>query len=135
MKSRTGAAAACDCIVTTYRRLNLESLAASGDRLSLQLFALAMDDIAQAQEHALSLGRRSAVEKVASFLLGHAAGAACGGFVKLAMTRQDIADYLGLTIETVSRMFSQLERRSFIELKGVHLVRMCDTTALRVLCG
>jgi CRP/FNR family nitrogen fixation transcriptional regulator len=131
----TRAAAVCDCIVAAYRRLNLETMAAAGDRLSLQLFVLALDGLEQAQEHALLLGRRSAAEKVASFLLAYAKDAPSGGFIKLPMTRLDIADYLGLTIETVSRMFSHLEEGAFIELSGAHLVRMRDVAALQVLCA
>ena len=49
------------------------------------------------------------------------------------MTRQDIADYLGLTMETVSRTLSQLERDAFIELTTAREIRMKDRTALRSL--
>jgi CRP/FNR family nitrogen fixation transcriptional regulator len=48
----------------------------------------------------------------------------------LAMTRQDIADYLGLTMETVSRTLSQLERDAFIELTTARQIRMKDRAAL-----
>jgi CRP/FNR family nitrogen fixation transcriptional regulator len=51
--------------------------------------------------------------------------------ITLAMTRQDIADYLGLTMETVSRTLSQLERDAFIELATARQIRMKDRAALR----
>jgi CRP/FNR family nitrogen fixation transcriptional regulator len=50
--------------------------------------------------------------------------------ISLAMTRQDIADYLGLTIETVSRTLSQLERNAFIEV-ATRMIRLKDPTTLR----
>jgi CRP-like cAMP-binding protein len=66
----------------------------------------------------LLLGRQSADEKVASFLLrlAHRVGAGTGGAVgfRLPMTRQDMADYLGLTIETVSRTLTRLRREGLI---------------------
>jgi len=81
---------------------------------------LAVRELSQAQDHMVLLGRRSAEEKVATFLLGwrdrlgRLGGAA--KTVPLPMSRQDIADYLGLTIETVSRTFTKLERDGVIEI-------------------
>jgi CRP/FNR family transcriptional regulator len=81
---------------------------------------LAVRELSQAQDHMVLLGRRSAEEKVATFLigwrdrlgrLGHLAKT-----VPLPMSRQDIADFLGLTIETVSRTFTKLERDGVIEI-------------------
>jgi CRP/FNR family transcriptional regulator len=81
---------------------------------------LAVRELSQAQDHMVLLGRRSAEEKVATFLigwrdrLGRLSGLA--KTVPLPMSRQDIADYLGLTIETVSRTFTKLERDGVIEI-------------------
>jgi CRP/FNR family transcriptional regulator len=81
---------------------------------------LAVRELSQAQDHMVLLGRRSAEEKVATFLLGwrdrlaRAAGPA--KTVPLPMSRQDIADFLGLTIETVSRTFTKLERDGVIDI-------------------
>ena len=63
------AEAVCDCTLISYRRRGLEALAASDQGLMNQLFSYAMQSLARAQEHALLLGRRSATEKVAAFLI------------------------------------------------------------------
>lgn len=90
-------------------------------------------------EHAVLLGRKSAIERVASFLMHlvpDRGGAVCTGpqggddsfDLKLHMTRQEIADYLGLTIETVSRVVSDLKRRGVIRVDKadkIHLNRVC----------
>jgi CRP/FNR family transcriptional regulator, anaerobic regulatory protein len=86
-------------------------------------------ELDQAQEQMLLLGRRTAEEKVASFLVGwrdrlvRAGGSAAT--IPLPMSRQDIADFLGLTIETVSRTLTKLERDGVIAIiRGG--VRLCD---------
>lgn len=91
-------------------------------------------------EHAVLLGRKSAVERVASYLMHlvpHRGGVGCPGpdddandgyDLQLHMTRQEIADYLGLTIETVSRVVSDLKRRGVIRVDRadkIHLNRVC----------
>jgi CRP/FNR family nitrogen fixation transcriptional regulator len=125
------AEAVSDCTVISYRRRGLETLAANDQALSRQLFSHAMKNLARAQEHSLSLGRRNAVEKVAAFLIELFEKAPDAKVITLAMTRQDIADYLGLTMETVSRTLSQLERDAFIELTTARQIRMKDRAALR----
>jgi CRP/FNR family transcriptional regulator, nitrogen fixation regulation protein len=92
-----------------------------------------MQSLARAQDHALLLGRRSAVEKVAAFLVEWAGRSADPATAILAMTRQDIADYLGLTIETVSRTLSQLEREAMIGFASARHIRLKDPRALRAL--
>ncbi|MBW7970079.1 helix-turn-helix domain-containing protein [Bradyrhizobium sp. BR 10289] len=81
---------------------------------------LAIRELSQARDHMVLLGRRSADEKVATFLLGWrerlVSLEGASNTVPLPMSRQDIADYLGLTIETVSRTFTKLERRGAIEI-------------------
>jgi CRP/FNR family nitrogen fixation transcriptional regulator len=89
-----------------------------------------MRSLARAQVHALLLGRRSAVEKVAAFLVDWATHSANTGTVTLEMTRQDIADYLGLTIETVSRTLSQFERDGMIQFSTARHIRLTDPAAL-----
>ena len=77
-------------------------------------------ELSQAQDHIVLLGRRSAEEKVATFLIGWrdrlAQVRGPSQTVPLPMSRQDIADYLGLTIETVSRTFTKLERDGLIDI-------------------
>ena len=100
-----------------------------------QLLVQVLRDLNRAQEHAVLLGRRSAVEKVAAFLLDWARRSAVAGSIALAMTRQDIGDYLGLTIETVSRTLSLLERGGIIELPAARQIRIRNTEALARLNG
>jgi CRP/FNR family nitrogen fixation transcriptional regulator len=106
-------------------------LAVNDESLSRQLFSYATRSLARAQEHSLLLGRRSAVEKVAAFLIEWAEYAPESKVISLAMTRQDIADYLGLSMETVSRTLSQLERDALIELPTARQIRMKNLIALR----
>ena len=81
---------------------------------------LAVRELNQARDHMVLLGRRSAEEKVATFLVGWRDRLQQirepSRVVPLPMNRQDIADYLGLTIETVSRTFTKLEREGVIDI-------------------
>ena len=81
---------------------------------------LAIRELSQARDHMVLLGRRSADEKVATFLLGWRQRLfslkGSSNTVPLPMSRQDIADYLGLTIETISRTLTKLERHGAIEI-------------------
>jgi len=122
------AEAACDCTVVPFRRRGLETI--KDEVLSQQLFSHVMKSFARAQGHLLLLGRRSAAEKVAAFLIEWAEKTSSGVVVNLAMTRQDIADYLGLTIETVSRTLSQFERDRLIELSTARQIKLKNVTAL-----
>jgi CRP/FNR family nitrogen fixation transcriptional regulator len=94
-----------------------------------------MRNLERAQEHAVLLGRRTAPEKVASFLLGWAKHSAKSGTIALAMTRQDMGDYLGLTLETVSRILSQMERDDLIELPSARQIRVTNLAALQEMNG
>jgi CRP/FNR family nitrogen fixation transcriptional regulator len=129
------AAAASDCSVISYERRHLERLAAQGERLSLELYLTVLRSLDRAQQHSLSLGRRSATEKLAIFLMNSTELPIVGTDILLAMSRKDIADHLGLTIETVSRTFSDLEERAFIEIKGARRVCLVDVAGLRELCA
>jgi CRP/FNR family transcriptional regulator len=97
---------------------------------------LAVRELSQARDHMVLLGRRSAEEKVATFLIGWRDRLArLGGpnkMVALPMSRQDIADFLGLTIETVSRTFTKLEREGVIDILpgGVCLKDLARAEAL-----
>jgi CRP/FNR family transcriptional regulator, nitrogen fixation regulation protein len=126
-----GAEAVCDCAVVSYRRRGLETLAENDGALSRQIFSFAMRSLARSQKHALLLGCGTAVEKVAAFLVELAAAAPESTAIALAMTRQDIADYLGLTMETVSRTLSRFERDGLIELPTARQVWIKNLAALR----
>ncbi|MCJ8142819.1 helix-turn-helix domain-containing protein [Ancylobacter sp. A5.8] len=85
--------------------------------------------------HALVLGRMSALERVAFFLTRLAPEGLGSGTLHLSMTRQEIADFLGLTLETVSRAFSELKRRGLVALLRADEVRIQDRGSVRRLAG
>lgn len=132
---RLTAEAVSDCTLISYRRRNVESLAATDSNINRQMFQFAMHNLAQAQSHSLLLGRRGAIEKVASFLLAWSGHNADRRTIHLAMTRQDIADYLGLTIESVSRSLSQMERDGVIAIPNIREVRLTNVEALEDLAA
>lgn len=109
-----------------------------GARLQTQFCAM--------HEHAVLLGRKSALERVASFIMqcvpgrgGYGCPGPRGGdnsiHVRLGMTRQEIADYLGLTIETVSRAFSDLRRRGIVTIDRQEQVLVNDICRVCKLTG
>jgi CRP/FNR family transcriptional regulator, nitrogen fixation regulation protein len=118
--------------VARYQRGKLERLADFDPRIGRLIREAAFEAISRAQARMLILGRMSAQEKVGAFLVEMAersrAGAA--GELVLAMSRYDIADYLGLAAETVSRTLSDLRRSGAIRLEGTHRVRIVDRAAL-----
>jgi CRP/FNR family nitrogen fixation transcriptional regulator len=125
------AAAVCKCTVKSYPRRFLQTLAANDVCLTRQLFLHAMHNLARARDHSISLGLRTAVEKVALFLNECSEYSPDPGRIELVMKREDIADYLGLTVETISRALSQLEHDAFIALSGSRRVQIKDPGRLR----
>lgn len=113
---RFSAEALGDATIVAYRRCSLEALASSDQAFANQVIASMMRSLERAQDHMLLLGRKHALEKVATFLLVMAERLTDDGQVDLPMSRIDMADHLGLTIETVSRSLTQLERQGIIEL-------------------
>ncbi|MBM3539654.1 MAG: hypothetical protein FJX55_17730 [Alphaproteobacteria bacterium] len=108
-------------------------------KLEQRLLGMASHELAAAQDQMMLLGRKSAKERVVSFLLMMSASAVRRGKpadpVALPMNRSDIADYLGLTIETVSRTFTQLRTQKLIELLDEKQVRLLKPEALREIAG
>jgi CRP-like cAMP-binding protein len=98
------------------------------------LWRHALRDLQRSQDHVLTLGRRSATERLASFLLDLTERLGDLPELELPMSRQDIADYLGLTIETVSRTLTQLQVQGFIQLQGCRRIRLARQAALAGLC-
>jgi CRP/FNR family nitrogen fixation transcriptional regulator len=129
------AEAVTDCNLVTYRRKGVEAAALRDEILAQQLLSYAMHSVGHAQKHAFLLGRRAAMEKVASFLLDWAARAKKQGAIDLPMSRQDMADYLGLTIETVSRTLSQMEREGLIAIPNARQISFLRREALEDLIG
>lgn len=120
-----------DAKVMSFRRCSLKTLAATDADLSRKIVGAIMRSLERAQDHAILLGRKSALEKIASFLLDMAERGTKDDAFELPMKRNDIADYLGLTIETVSRSLTQLERDSVIALPSSRGIVFKDKAALR----
>ena len=125
------AEAVSDCSVIPYRRRGFERMALNDNRTAQELFSYAMDCLERMRGHALLLSRSSAAQKLASFLLEMTQRKPADEVIELAMTRQDIADYLGLTIETVSRTLSRLERDGVIALTTSRRICLKNRAALR----
>ncbi len=104
-----------------------------------RLLAVASSELVAAQEQMLLLGRKTARERVASFLLARSAdGAACVGPLQrlhLPMTRSDIADYLGLTIETVSRTLTRLKAEHLISIHNISEILIRNRRGLEAAAG
>lgn len=120
-----------DCTLIAYRRRRLEKFAATDEGFSLRLLSYALQSLAKAESHSRLLGHRSALGKIAAFLVERADCSANRSIIDLAMTRQDIADYLALTIETVSRTFHLLETENLIALQTSRRVHLKDLARLR----
>jgi CRP/FNR family transcriptional regulator, nitrogen fixation regulation protein len=98
-----------------------------------ELLNRTMIGLRQTQDHLMLLGRKNALERLAAFLLEMAGRCGKDAVLDLAMPRHDIADYLGLTLETVSRMFAELKESGTIRLESARRVRLVDMTKLRAM--
>jgi len=118
-------------------RRDLDDLLQRWPHLGRRLLSLTRDELAAAHEQILLLGRKDARERVASFLVGLGERATRVGTdsttVALPMTRNDIADYLGLTLETVSRVMSILRRQGLIESASGRNIKLARPEALKVI--
>lgn len=124
------AEAVVDSIVRVARRSSIISLAATDATVAADLWSATARSLRGAQQHMLLLGRKSAEERVASFLLAMA-GPSDSEVIELPMSRLDIADYLGLTIETVSRTLTHLESRAAIALPSARRIVVKNRAGLQ----
>ncbi len=118
-----------------FRRRAFVELLRDLPHLEEQLLARATSELAAAQEQMVLLGRKTALERVASFLLRLDERMGSGGRLQLPMNRTDMADFLGLTIETVSRTLTRLKRRGLIALCGKSGVEIRDRQGLLACAG
>jgi CRP/FNR family transcriptional regulator, nitrogen fixation regulation protein len=123
------AEAIVDAKIIVIKRSAITALAARDVAVARELFALTSEELRRVQGR-MSLLVKSAQERVASFLLEMAERASAGNTVELPMSRQDIADYLGLTIETVSRTLTCLETAAAIEVPTSRRVVLRNRSAL-----
>jgi CRP/FNR family nitrogen fixation transcriptional regulator len=124
------AEAIVDSRIVLIRRSAVAALAARDGGVASELWALTARELRRVQNHAMLLVK-TARERVVSFLLEMAERGPTGEPVTLPMSRQDIADYLGLTIETVSRTLTSLESVGAIALPNSRRIVLRDRSALR----
>ena len=132
-----GVEAAADATVIRYPRHCFETMIENDSRAARRFLALVCGELASSQERLLLLGRKSAVERLATFLLGMAdrmrSAESNAPEVDLPMSRSDIADYLGMTVETVSRVLAQLRSTQVIDLPAAAHIVLLKRQALAAL--
>ena len=119
---RLTAEAITDTTVRLVRRRSLEAAAASNVQVAHNLWTMTAGDLRHAEGHMLLLGRKTALERVATFLLEMDRRLAKAGMMALPMCRRDIGDYLGLTLETVSRALSELNDKGILAFSGARQI-------------
>lgn len=125
------AEAITDCVVRCYPRETYLQTVASSPLLSKLFVSTLMARLHRARERMIMLGRMSAIQRVAAFLERLAIEHGKDDNVEIMMSRQDIADHLGLTIETVCRALTELKKRGVIMMASARLFSTVDKTALR----
>ncbi len=130
---RLSAEAISDATVLIFSRRTLECLATRSIEVARGLWALTARSLDHAEDHMLLLGRKTAAERVAAFLLEMDERMQSTGAIRLPMTRRDIADYLGLTLETVSRSLSHLKAEGTVELPTARQITVQRRSKLRTL--
>jgi len=129
------AEAIADAVVVSYPRAQLEQIAESKPTVQKLLMSMLCKGLNATQNHVVMLGRQTASERLAWFLLRLMERSDDNPELDLPMSRLDIADYLGLTIETVSRGISQFKRMQFIAVSGAHQVTLKNVEALEALAS
>ena len=137
-ESRVTAEAASDVDMCMIPKPALEALVRENPALEHRVMLQTLRELDEARDWMVTLGRKTAAEKVASFLYLIASHIDPAGEVTtfdLPLSRADIGDFLGLTIETVSRQISKLKADNVIEIENYRHVSVPDLARLRVRCG
>ena len=134
---RFTAEATSDLEVTAYPHRQVEVLGESMPSMRHRLTDFLSRRLMGIQDHLIMVGRQTAKERVLSFLirLAENAGANDSEAVELPMNRQDMADYLGLTIETVSRVVTELKRLRLVTFPELHESTIADIEHVREVAG
>jgi CRP/FNR family nitrogen fixation transcriptional regulator len=117
---RFTAEAIVDTTVRLVKRQNLERVAKTDPAMIRSLLSMTTDNLQRVENHVLLLGRKTAHERVAAFILEMNGRLTAPGVMVLPMTHCDIADYLGITFETVSRVLSKFQRKGYVRFMGDH---------------
>jgi len=123
------AEAIVDCKILVIKRSSVVNLAARENDVARQLWAMTARELQRVQDHIMLL-IKTAQERVAGFLLEMSKRTPASNEIDLPMSRQDIADYLGLTIETVSRTLTQLENSAAISVPTSRRIVLRNRAAL-----
>jgi CRP/FNR family transcriptional regulator, nitrogen fixation regulation protein len=115
---RFTAEAIVDTTVRLMKRRSLELVAESDVMVARNLLSMTTNSLRHAEDHMLLLGRKTSLERVAAFLIEMDKRSTAAGILALPMCRRDIADYLGLTLETVSRALSRLHALGILGFIG-----------------
>ena len=118
--------------MAVYPRRRAEMLADTNPEIGRELRQVAFEAMARLQAQLLTVGRITAIEKVGAFLLEMARRSAPGrqDSVALPVSRYDIADYLAVSVETVSRALTDLKQRGLIRFSGTRTLKIVDAEAL-----
>jgi CRP/FNR family nitrogen fixation transcriptional regulator len=128
---RLSAEAVVDTTVRLVKQQSLERAAEVAVDIARSLWTMTAGELRHAENHMLLLGRKNAMERVASFLLEMDRRLAVAGMMALPMSRRDIGDYLGLTLETVSRALSQLQDEGVLGFSGARQIVLRNRQHLR----
>jgi CRP/FNR family transcriptional regulator, nitrogen fixation regulation protein len=120
-----------DTTVRLIKRRSLEQAAATDVQVVRDLLSMTAGSLRHAEDHMLLLGRKTAMERVAAFLLEMDHRLAGTDMLALPMCRRDIGDYLGLTLETVSRALSQLHDQGVLGFSGARQIVLRNRQQLR----
>ena len=131
------AEAVTEATLLAFPRASFDRLAERNAEVRTQLLRHLSNNLLTAQQHLFVLGCQKARERVASFLVRMAdrLGALCGDRLDLPMGRQDIADHLGLTIETISRTLTGLRTSGAVLIPNAHQIVLRDMAVLRSLAA
>jgi CRP/FNR family nitrogen fixation transcriptional regulator len=132
---RLTAEALTPVVAVRIRRSALEDMSSQRNEAARALLDLTIAELGRCQDHVLLLGRRAATERVAVLLLDFAQRSGVQTLVDVPVSRQDMADYLCLTIETVSRCISQLQQDGLIALPAPRKILLRDRAALERMVG
>lgn len=135
--------AVTDVTLCCFQRSKFESLLQTTPHIAQRLLEMSLDELDAARDWMLLLGRKTAREKIATFIVmidkrvspPGPVTSTQGRQISLPLTREAMSDYLGLTIETVSRQFSALKKDGLIKLEGKRGVTIPDQDALREVAG
>jgi CRP/FNR family transcriptional regulator, nitrogen fixation regulation protein len=128
----SSAEAVSDVVLASYAQRQLDALAAQRPGIRTHVLRAVSQRMDELQDHIVMLGRRTAMERVAGLLLilAKRTGSEDDDLFDVPVSRHDMADYLGLTIETVCRAISDLKRNGIIAAPKLHQFQLRDAAAL-----